>query len=195
MSSSTTKLFRGKSRESKKAGALCDITKGHQLKKHSVCNHLFFQKILMKLHARHGQIPDTPFMMSHRDSLQNCVFFSGKWSKIPQSKVGKGNFAQEESQEKTFSRLFAATPFDGIDESETCPSLSRPRPNLQHDPPRFSLHPGINVLLYRINASRVANYERLLFKRLFLLPPMSVSTVLLNLHQQQIQMSLSPRGG
>lgn len=76
------------------------------------------------------------------------------------------------------------------DVSETCP-LFQHGPNLPlcfavlHVPPCFSLHPGINVLHYRIKASRVANYERFLFKRLFRLPSMSVSTVLLNLHQRK----------
>lgn len=69
------------------------------------------------------------------------------------------------------------------------------RSAVSHVHPCFSLHPDINVLHYRINASRVANYERFLFKRLFRLPPMSVSTVLLNLHQRKSKCPCHHDGG
>lgn len=69
------------------------------------------------------------------------------------------------------------------------------RSAVSHVHPCFSLHPNINVLHYRINASRVANYERFLFKRLFRLPPMSVLTVLLNLHQRKSKCPCHHDGG
>lgn len=72
---------------------------------------------------------------------------------------------------------------------QTCRSAA------SHVHPCFSLHPDINVLHYRINASRVANYERFLFKRLFRLPPMSVLTVLLNLHQRKSKCPCHHDGG
>lgn len=83
------------------------------------------------------------------------------------------------------SCLLAGAPLMCLKRVVLCSSLVQTcRCAVLHVHPCFILHSGINVLHYRINASRVANYERFLFKRLFWLPS-SVLTVLLNLHQRK----------